>query len=104
MLWSFVELNLRVLNHGIFCCRYNYFGAANPWFVALHQAEAAAAAEAMTSPTSPQDGPAFPKTREAVEGRPTGVTLFQARDALKKSQDGSVERDGTGSSKNKPKV
>ena len=71
--------------------------------MALHQAEAAAAAEAMTFPTGPQDGPAFPKSREAVEGRPTGVTLFQARNALKKSQDGSVERDGTGSSKNKPK-
>ena len=73
--------------------------------MALHQAEAATAAEAMTFPPSgPQNGPAFPKSRDAVEGLPTGVTLFQARDALKKSQDDSVERDGTGSSKNKPKV
>ena len=51
----------------------DYFGAANPWFVSQHLADRTSMVD--------QDV-AFPKSRLAVESRPSGISVTQARNEL----------------------
>ena len=61
----------------------DYFGAANPWFVAEHQA---------SKPAESSEIRAFPKSRLAVESKPSGISLFQARTSLLRSQHKGILR------------
>lgn len=62
--------------------------------MAVHRAESA-------SRLPPNDEPTFPKSRDAVESRPAGITVFQARDALTRSSQGTL-RDSSESSQQQP--
>ena len=68
--------------------------------MAIHRAESA-------SQRPPNNEPAFPQTREAVESRPSGITVFQARNELTSSSQGSsspLRNSQEGGNQQPPKV